>query len=227
MTVRQSVVLPVLNGTVFIRQAIVSALAQLSEEDEIVVVDNGSTDDTVALVRAVADPRVRLIAETRRGPAAATNAGLAVATGELISFLDHDDYWPVGRNAGLLAALAANPGANAAYGRIRIVVEPGCDDQGFAALDGTFAPAIGLHVYLFCRELLERTGAMDESMMLGADTDYVVRLGQAGMRTAAYDGDAAVYRRHGSNITLNVGAKREGMFGVIARNIARKRASGG
>src|SRR5688500_3708111 len=112
MTLRQSVILPVRNGAAFIEQAIASALPQLSADDEVVVVDNGSTDETVSIVQALTNPRVRLIEEQRPGPAAARNAGLAVANGELISFLDHDDYWPQGRNAGLLAALAADPAAD-------------------------------------------------------------------------------------------------------------------
>ena len=227
MTLRQSVILPVRNGAAFIEQAIASALTQLSADDEVVVVDNGSTDKTVSIAQDLGDPRVRLIEERRRGPAAARNAGLAVANGELISFLDHDDYWPQGRNAGLLAALTADPDADAAYGRLRVLVEPGCDDQGFAVVDGTFAPAIGLHTYLFRRRILDRTGPMDESLALGSDADYVARLRQAGMKTAVYDGDAAVYRRHGGNITLDVAAKRDGLFGVIARNLVRKRSAGG
>ena len=108
-----------------------------------------------------------------------------------------------------------------------MIVEPGCDDQGFAALDGTFAPAIGLHVYLFRRSILDRTGPMDETMRLGSDVDYIARLRRAGIRTAIYDGDAAVYRRHGGNITLDVAAKREGLFGVMTRSLRRSRAADG
>lgn len=227
MSERQSVILPVRNGAPYIAEAIGSALLQLAPGDEVIVVDNGSTDDTVSVVLALGDPRVTLIAEERPGPAPARNAGLRVATGTLVSFLDHDDYWPEGRNAGLLAALAADPDANAAHGRLRVMVEPGADDQGFAGLDGTFAPSVGLHVHLFRRSLIDATGPMDEGMRLGSDVDYLARLKQAGMRSAVYDGDAAVYRRHGSNITLDVAGKREGMFGVLTRNLKRRRATDG
>ena len=65
MILRQSVILPVRNGATFVRQAIVSTLSQLAEDDEIVVVDNGSTDDTISTVNALADPRVRLVEEVR------------------------------------------------------------------------------------------------------------------------------------------------------------------
>lgn len=223
MTERQSVIIPVRNGASYIAEAIGSALPQLSHADEVVVVDNGSTDDTIAVVEALGDSRIRLISEAVPGPAAARNAGLRVATGELVSFLDHDDLWPEGRNAGLLATLAANPDADDAYGRLRVFVEPGCDDQGFAALDGALAPTIVLHVHLFRRALLDRTGAMDETLPLGSDTDYLARLRQAGMRSAVYDGDASLYRRHDRNITIDPAAKRAALFGVLSRNLKRRR----
>lgn len=220
---RQSVIVPVLNGALHIRQALESALSQLASDDEVIVIDNGSTDETCALVSAIGDPRVRLITESKKGPAAARNAGLAVASGDLISFLDHDDYWPPGRDAGLRAALAADSTADAAYGRLRVEVEPGCDDQGFAKLDGVFAPAVGFHAYLFRRDIIDRTGRMDETMALGSDADFILRLRAAGMKSVTYEGDAAVYRRHAGNITLDVAAKRAGLFGVIGRNLLRQR----
>lgn len=227
MIARQSVIVPVRNGAAYVAESVGSALGQLGPDDDVIVVDNGSTDDTRAVVEAIADPRIKLVTQSKPGPAAARNAGLAVATGDLISFLDHDDYWPEGRNAGLLAALAADPEANAAYGRLRVIVEPGADDQGFARLDGTFAPAVGLHVHLFRRPLIDATGPMDESMPLGSDVDYLARLKQAGMHSAVYDGDTAVYRRHASNLTLDRAGKREAMFGVLSRNLKRRRAADG
>lgn len=227
MTERQSVILPVRNGAAFIAEAIGSALPQLAASDEIIVIDNGSTDDTVAVVHAIDDPRVTLITEPKPGPAAARNAGLRVATGDLVSFLDHDDYWPAGRNAGLLAALATDPEANGAYGKLRVVVDPDCDHRGFLKLDGTFSPVIGLHVHVFHRTLVDLAGPMDETMNLGSDTDFLARIRQAGLRSAVYDGDAAVYRRHAANITLDSRANRLGQLGVLARNLKRRRTSDG
>lgn len=221
----QSVIIPVRNGADLIAQAIASALLQLASDDEIIVVDNGSTDETAGVVKAFADPRVRLVAEARPGPAAASNTGLAVARGNLVSFLDHDDYWPVGRNLGLLAALASDPDADAAYGRIRIRIEPDASDPGFSKADGTLTTAFGFHVLLFRRQIIDRVGRMDETLPLGSDADYLNRLRLAGMRTVTYDGDAAVYRRHSGNITNDRAGTARAMLGVLARNVARKRSS--
>ena len=89
-----SVIIPVRNGERLVGEAIASALAQLGAGDEIVVVDDGSTDRTRAAVEAAADRRVRLVPSGGRGVSAARNVGIAVACGEFIAFLDHDDTWP-------------------------------------------------------------------------------------------------------------------------------------
>ena len=91
MNNRQSVIVPVKNGAVYIAVALQSALVQLAADDEIIVIDNGSSDNTVSVVRAIRDPRIRLIEESTPGPASARNAGLRAASGALVSFLDHDD----------------------------------------------------------------------------------------------------------------------------------------
>jgi glycosyltransferase involved in cell wall biosynthesis len=221
-----SVIMPVRNGVRHIQAALESALDQLAREDEVIVVDNGSTDGTQAEVARLGDSRIRMTAEAKLGPAAARNHGLREARGTLISFLDHDDLWPAGRMAGLTAALAAMPRADAAYGRLRVRVDSGMD-PGFAKLDGTYAPEIGLHVYLFRRTLLDRIAPMDETLLMSEDSDYLARLREAGMTCAVYDGDAAVYRRHDGNITLDVPAAGRGMLMLLARSIARKRQTGG
>jgi glycosyltransferase involved in cell wall biosynthesis len=89
-----SVVIPTFNRRDLVPRAIESVLSQTSDDFEIIVVDDGSTDDTGDVVRGIADPRIRLVSLTRnQGPAAARNAGIAVARGELISLLDSDDEY--------------------------------------------------------------------------------------------------------------------------------------
>lgn len=95
-----SVVIPALNAACFIRRAIDSALAQGSLLHEVIVVDDGSTDDTSDVVGQIAqsDPRVRLITlGTNNGPGPARNAGFAAATGDWIGILDADDAYLPGR----------------------------------------------------------------------------------------------------------------------------------
>jgi glycosyltransferase involved in cell wall biosynthesis len=92
-----SVVIPTFNRANLVRRAIASVLAQTIDDFEIIVVDDGSTDDTGEVVQGFGDPRIRLLSLTRnQGAAAARNAGIAAARGELISLLDSDDeYLPL------------------------------------------------------------------------------------------------------------------------------------
>jgi glycosyltransferase involved in cell wall biosynthesis len=92
-TPRVSVVIPTYNRAHTLRDAVASVLAQRFRSLELLVVDDGSTDGTGALVRAVRDPRVRYIAREHAGVSSARNAGVQHARGELLAFLDSDDVW--------------------------------------------------------------------------------------------------------------------------------------
>jgi glycosyltransferase involved in cell wall biosynthesis len=111
-----SIVIPAYNAERTIGSAIKSVLAQTREDFEVIVVDNGSTDATIAHVQAfLSDTRLGLIQEKIRGPSAARNAGLAEAKGRYVSFLDSDDLWMPNYLEVVATTLRANPGAQIAY----------------------------------------------------------------------------------------------------------------
>ena len=90
-----SVVIPIFNGAAVVSETLTSARRQTFEPLEIIVVDDGSTDETPTVLQqhAEEDARVRLIRQPNRGVSAARNRGIAEARGSLIAFLDHDDLW--------------------------------------------------------------------------------------------------------------------------------------
>ena len=96
---RVSVVIPTFNRARVLSEAVDSALAQTFSDLEIVIVDDGSTDDTIGTVerRYASRPQVRLLQKANGGPATARNTGLKSAEGELIAFLDSDDLWLPGK----------------------------------------------------------------------------------------------------------------------------------
>jgi glycosyltransferase involved in cell wall biosynthesis len=104
-----TVVIPLYQKAGSVLAALGSVLAQRFSDFEVVVVDDGSTDDGAALVRGVTDPRVRLLQQPNRGPGAARNRGLAEARSGLIAFLDADDEWSQEFLELGAAALAAAP----------------------------------------------------------------------------------------------------------------------
>lgn len=88
-----SVIIPTFNAGRFVNATIDSALRQTVENIEVLVLDDGSTDDTVTRVKSFRDPRLRICEYTHRGAPAAMNAGLHSARGQYLGFLDHDDLW--------------------------------------------------------------------------------------------------------------------------------------
>ena len=158
-----SVIMPVRNGGRFIQTAIDSALQQLAPEDEIVVVDDASTDDTCSLLARVPDQRVRVLAGTGRGVSSARNIGLAAAAGEFIAFLDHDDFWPSQRHALLLQTLLADVSMDCAIGRLRLYNEPDVIAlPQLPDMEGRLAPNLSLCTALFRRRILDKVGSFDE-----------------------------------------------------------------
>jgi glycosyltransferase involved in cell wall biosynthesis len=220
-----TVILPVRNGALFVGEAIRSALAQLDPADELLVIDDGSTDDTVSVVAAVADPRVHLLAAVRRGVSAARNYGLAVARGKFIAFLDHDDYWPADRHRLLLRVLLDRSDVDGVFGRIRIRCEPDAvSTERFTGFDGALAPITTVCCALYRRRILDLIGGFAEEMSMGEDTDFNMRLKKAGARFVWYEADALVYRRHAGNTTNDARAVRNSVFDLLRRRSATARS---
>jgi len=110
-----SVVIPAKNVAAYVGETIASALAQ-DEVTEVIVVDDGSTDDTLAIVRAVSDPRLHLMTNDSAGVSSARNLGARHASGDWLVFLDADDRLRPGAVAALLAAARRAPRAVLVYG---------------------------------------------------------------------------------------------------------------
>lgn len=88
-----SIIMPAYNAAKFIEESIYSALSQSYSNFELIIVNDGSTDDTSAKVRAIEDYRIKLIEQSNAGVSTARNAGIKIARGEFIAFLDSDDLW--------------------------------------------------------------------------------------------------------------------------------------
>jgi glycosyltransferase involved in cell wall biosynthesis len=104
-----SVIIPLYNKGMFVARAIDSVLAQTCEDFEIIVIDDGSTDNGPDIVRQYKDPRIRLIRQSNAGPGAARNAGVRAASSKYVAYLDADDEWLPDFLQTSLSNLANNP----------------------------------------------------------------------------------------------------------------------
>jgi glycosyltransferase involved in cell wall biosynthesis len=119
-----SVVIPTHNRRELLSLTLRSVLWQRDVDVEVIVVDDGSTDDTVAMVGSVNDPRVRVIHHERpQGVSAARNDGIAEATGRWVAFLDDDDLWAPDKLALQLRALHDSGRQWAYAGRVQITID--------------------------------------------------------------------------------------------------------
>ncbi len=110
-----SIVMPCHNAAAHLPDSVGSVLAQSVGDWELIAVDDGSTDDTLAWLQAQPDARIRPLTQTNQGVSAARNAGLAAAHGRYVAFLDADDTWAPTFVERMLAGLQARPDAVLAY----------------------------------------------------------------------------------------------------------------
>lgn len=108
---RISVVIPLYNKALYVAEAIYSVLNQSFPAMEIIVIDDGSTDGGPEIVRSIADPRIRLVAQSNAGVSVARNHGIDLASGEYLAFLDADDRYQSGFLAGIAGLIANFPEA--------------------------------------------------------------------------------------------------------------------
>lgn len=217
-----SVIMPVRNGRKFIAQALESVLQQFGPDDEIVVVDDHSVDGTPELV-AARFPTVRLLTNRSHGVSAARNTGIAAARGQLIAFLDHDDFWPAGRHAALKRALVDNSDGNASFGRIRIRMEAAPPSRVLPR-DGMLSPQY-ICTGLYRRDLILSTAGFDESLALAEDADFHFQLVDAGLQPLLCNADALFYRLHSANATSGVAQSAEdiSVLDCLRRHMKRRR----
>ncbi len=207
------------NGERFVGEALRSMLGQSAPPEEIVVVDDGSTDGTVERVRAAA-PTARILRGDGRGPAAARNAGIRAARGSFIAFLDHDDRWTPRRLERHARLLADRADADAVLGSTRFErLDPG---GGSFVPAGDPFPAMSLGALLARRSLFDRVGLLDESRDLCEDVEWFARARARGAAILLDDEIAQVARRHDANRTSDARADRRAFFDAL-RTAARAR----
>src|SRR5215211_1969839 len=209
---RVSVVIPCYNQAHFLGEAIRSVLYQTYQDFEVIVVNDGSEDNTeeVASAYVAGDPRVRLITQQNRGLAESRNRGLAEARGEYVVFLDSDDLL-LGEALELGAReLAAHPGCAFVSGQYRAVAadgsffwkpyDPPLEKDGYLML---LQYCFGMPaVVIFRRWVFEEVGGFDGSVDAAADWDLYLRIARR-FPIHHHGRVVAEYRQHGTSMNQN------------------------
>jgi glycosyltransferase involved in cell wall biosynthesis len=182
-----SVIVPTFNRAHMLERTLESIVAQTYEEIEIVVVDDGSTDDTTEVVSSLSRQVGRAVVyrkQENRGCAAARNKGLELATGDLIAFLDSDDTW-LPTAAESMASTLVDSQAQFVYSPAIDVYQNGKEEVNYPVAAGRPEALAVAHfaytnvkngAFMFRREVLAGVPGLDETLRHNEDSDFVQRL---------------------------------------------------
>lgn len=218
-----SVVVPVRNGESFVRACLDSVLAQTLPPLEVIFVDDGSTDDTLAILRSLSEsePRVRHLSQAPAGPAASRNAGISAARGAFLAFLDVDDTWPPGMLQRASESFEQNPEASVVGGLVQICWAGSPPPEASALRSPHRRVNLGAHV--FRAEVFARLGPFDASLEYGEDVEYLARVRQSHLQIHQLDEVTLFYNQHGANMTAGRGVHELGLFEALSRSLKRGR----
>ncbi len=196
-----SVIIPVYNGADFLAEAVGNVLSQHYPALEIIVVDDGSTDDIEEAIRYL-PVDVRYFRQDNSGAASARNRGVKDTSGEFIAFLDVDDLWPEGNLPMLVTTLMDAPDLDVVHGRAQLLVK----NPETGAYDYVGNPKESFPFYigagLYRRRAFERVGLFDTDLRFAEDADWFHRAADLNLSIARPEAVTLLVRRHGANMTV-------------------------
>lgn len=196
-----SVITTVFNGAAYLRASIDSVLAQTLPPLELIVVDDGSVDETPAILASYGDAIRMKRQQPNGGQSAAMVAGIAMARGDMLAFNDADDLWAPRKNELQVRALEADTTLDAVFGHVEQFVSPELDDEAKrrltpprAVLAGEVATCMTIR-----RATYDRIGSLDPSLDSSYFIDWLGRAKASGMKSLMLDDIVLQRRLHENN----------------------------
>jgi glycosyltransferase involved in cell wall biosynthesis len=218
--------IPVRDGEAYLAEAIESVLAQSRPCDQVVVVDNGSTDRS-AEIAAGFGPPVEVVSEPQPGIGAARNAALRAASGAYLAFLDADDLWEAEKTALQLAAFEAEPRLQLVFGHVRQFVSPDLPAEEAGGLQVPAQPQPGQHMsaMLARRSAIEAVGPWPEDVRVSDGLTFFLRARELGLEQAMLAETVTLRRVHGANHSIHNRDHRAEFARHLKRSLDRRRGA--
>jgi glycosyltransferase involved in cell wall biosynthesis len=224
-----SVIMPCYNQARFLPDAVASLQAQVYPHWECIIVNDGSSDDTaqVGARLAAVDSRVRLISQKNRGPSAARNRGLDEARGQLVHFLDGDDYILPGMYEKMTEVFQTRSDVAAVYSGFQFVTAERAVLKSFPVLPESAHVFHDLlernpwpcHAIMVRKATVDSVGRFDEALKGPEDWDLWLRVASTGGKFIPVNGESACYRRYPNTISKDNRRMLETGFAVIEKNL--------
>jgi glycosyltransferase involved in cell wall biosynthesis len=222
------VVIPVFNCERYVGEAIDSALGQTRPPAQVIVVDDGSADLSLAVARRY-EPRVQVVSRPHLGGGAARNAGAALAQHEFLAFLDADDLWAPDKLERQLDALAADADLDMVFGQARQFASPDLDDAVRARLgrDGEVLSGYFAGAMLIRRAAFERVGLFAPHLRVGEFIDWYARAVDLGLKGHMLSQVLVHRRMHADNQTVRERHAQVDYARVLKAHLDRRRNAAG
>jgi len=223
-----SVIIPVRNGGRYLEEAIRSVLAQDPSVLEIIVVDDGSTDESGTIARSHA-PLVHYCQQPASGAGAARNRGVESAAGNFLAFLDADDRWVEGKLRRQIAVFAEDPTVDMVFGQVRQLREGEQWENGIAETTcdpSQLMPGIVPGTLLVRKETFLRVGYLRTDCRVGEFVDWYMRAMELSCRAKMVT-ELLLWRRiHDSNLGIRERKHITDYARVLKAGLDRRRAGG-
>ena len=216
--------IPVRDGEAYLAEAIESVLTQSQPCDQVIVVDNGSTDRSAEIAAGFGSP-VEVVTESRPGIGAARNAALRAARGDYLAFLDADDVWEAEKTTLQLAAFEAEPQLQLVFGHVRQFVSPDLPDEDAEVLRVPADPQPGQHIgaMLARREAIEAIGQWPDDVRVSDGLTFFLRARELGLAQTMLAETVMLRRVHGGNHSLSNRDQRREFALHLKRSLDRRR----
>ncbi len=208
-----SVIMSVYNGANYIAQAIQSVLDQTYHNFELIIVDDGSTDNTSQIVSSFDNHSIRYIYQQNQGQSSARNTGIQIAQGKYICFIDHDDIFLKDKLQLQVTLLDTHPQVGLVYGWADVIDSSGHStrDTLTATYEGDVLRTLLRHNFIrspslvMCRrEVFDKVGIFDRQLPPCEDYDMWIRIAYAGYEVACVQSLITQYRVHTTNASSNI-----------------------
>ncbi len=222
-----SVIIPVYNGELYLADAIESVLAQSFQPLEIIVIDDGSTDNSQSIAKRY-QPMVRYLYQNNRGTAAARNLGINTARGNFLAFLDQDDVWESQKLELQINTFQKNNKLDMVFGQVQQFFSPELQDEIKLKIYCPDHPEPGYlpSAMLIKRDSFFQIGLFETEWQIGEWTNWYIRAKEAGLKTEVLS-DVLVKRRiHSENKGILKRDLRIEYAQILKASLDRRRAKG-
>ncbi|MGD0338847.1 MAG: glycosyltransferase family A protein [Bacteroidota bacterium] len=219
-----SVIIPVYNGERYLREAIESVIAQTWQTIEIIVVDDGSTDDSAAIARRYSEP-VHYYPQQHGGFCSAMNHGITSAKGDFFSFLDADDLWALNKLQLQMDSFEESPGTDIVFGHVKQFFSSDIDQNLRKRywIPSEILPGYIHGAMLIKRDSFLKAGYFDSPWERGPFIHWYARAQQKGLTSIMLPDIVLMRRIHNTNMGITGSGSRADFCHILKEVLDRRR----